>query len=268
MCNFDRRIGGSTPSSHSWIAPPPLVKDMLHEARIGLTKAVVTGPGSPVLFYGRCSMGEGLTMDEARDAALLITETGTWVGKLAYLATDPMTIQAGRRAIAQAISDHCVKERGPGCPCCESASPTTLPVWSPKKFPSEGCIWGWWFWFVNHHPIGPQKAKNVIDIRGTKGLNHLISPQPSPDCSLSLSTASLMLSRSDRSDGSRHPRRGRWHWEEGACMKINLPIFKDEECQRHSNLSELEVGFNGISTCRVQGSHPPTLCNKIFARLS
>ena len=44
-------------------------------------------------------------MEEASDAAFLLTGTGTWVGKLAYLATDPMIIQEGRRAIAQAISD-------------------------------------------------------------------------------------------------------------------------------------------------------------------
>ena len=28
------------------------------------------------------------------------------------------------------------------------------------------------------------------------------------------------------------------------------------------------MGFNGISMCRVQGSHPATLCNNILARLS
>ena len=50
-------------------------------------------------------MGEGLTADEARDAANLLTGAGTWVGKSAYLATDPVTIQEGKRAIAQAITD-------------------------------------------------------------------------------------------------------------------------------------------------------------------
>ena len=82
------------------------MENMLCVARTGLTKAVMTGPGRAVLFYGRCSMGEGLTADEARDAAFLLTGTGTWVGKSAYLTTDPMTIQEGRRAISQAIS-HC-----------------------------------------------------------------------------------------------------------------------------------------------------------------
>ena len=39
------------------------------------------------------------------------------VGKSAYLTTDPMTIQEGRRAIAQAILDNQVKVKGPGHPC-------------------------------------------------------------------------------------------------------------------------------------------------------
>ena len=83
----------------------PLVEDMWHNARTGLTKAVMTGPGRAVLFYGRCLMGEGLTTDKVRDAAFLLTGAGMWVGKLAHLTTDPMTIQEGKRAIAQAISD-------------------------------------------------------------------------------------------------------------------------------------------------------------------
>ena len=45
----------------------------------------------------------------------------------------------------------------------------------------------------------------------------------------SLSMASLISSRSDRSEGSQHPRRGRQHQDKGACMKINLPVFKDED---------------------------------------
>ena len=56
-------------------------------------------------------MGESLTADEARDATFLLTGDGTWVGKLAYLAADPMTIQVGKRAIAQAILDNRVKTR-------------------------------------------------------------------------------------------------------------------------------------------------------------
>ena len=55
--------------------------------------------------------------DEARDATFLLTGAGTWVGKLAYLTTDPMTIQESKRAIAEAVSDNRVKVREPGHPC-------------------------------------------------------------------------------------------------------------------------------------------------------
>ena len=79
-------------------------------------EAVVIGPGRAKFFYGRRSMGEGIKADEARDTAFLLTGAGTWVGKLAYLTTNPMTLQEGRRAIAHAVLDHRVKARGLGRP--------------------------------------------------------------------------------------------------------------------------------------------------------
>ena len=63
------------PPSHTWTVP--LVEDMLCYARTGLTKAVVTGPGRAVLFNGRCSLGEGLSPDESRDAAFMLTVVQT-----------------------------------------------------------------------------------------------------------------------------------------------------------------------------------------------
>ena len=56
-----KELGAVPPPSHSWMAP--LVEDMLYDVRIGLTEVVVTGPGRAVLFYGRHSMGEGLTTE-------------------------------------------------------------------------------------------------------------------------------------------------------------------------------------------------------------
>ena len=97
-------LGAVPLPSHSWTAP--LMIDMLHDARTRLIKAVVIGQVRAVLFYGRHSMGEGLTADKARDAAFLLIRAGMWVGKSAYLTTDHMTIQEGRRAIVQAITDH------------------------------------------------------------------------------------------------------------------------------------------------------------------
>ena len=225
---------GVVPSpSHSWMTP--LVEDMLHDIRTGLTKAVVIGPGRAVLFYGKCSMGEGLTADKARDAAFLLTRAGMWVGKLAYLATDPMIIQEGWWAIAQAITDHQVKVRGPGHPWIN------LPAQQPFRF--------------DHLRGSPLK-----DTSGDGGSNCQPSPCQAPrsqDCNRcqrdqrpplpqfpspsldhgfesdrsSLSMASSMLSRSDGSDGSWHSRWGRQHWEDGAHMKINFSVFKDEDAK-------------------------------------
>ena len=73
-------------------------------------------------------MGEGLKVDEARDAAFLLTGAGTWVGKLAYLTTNPMTIQEGRRAIAQAVLDNRVKARWTRMSPSKSAGPTAFQV--------------------------------------------------------------------------------------------------------------------------------------------
>ena len=104
---------------------------MLQEARSGLTEAVVIGPGRAILFYGRHSLGEGLKADEVRDAAFIITGTGTWVGKSAHLTANPMTIPEGKRAIAQAVSDNRVKTRGPGCPR------VNLPAQQPFQFNAQ-----------------------------------------------------------------------------------------------------------------------------------
>ena len=96
------------------------------DARTGLTKAMVTGPGRAVLFYGRQSLGEGLSLGESRDAAFMLTWVGTWVGKPAYRATDPLTILEGWWEITWAITKCQIKARGPGCPC--------VNPWTPQPF--------------------------------------------------------------------------------------------------------------------------------------
>ena len=135
-------LGTVPPISHSWMAP--LVEDMLWDVRTGLTKVVLIGPGRAFLFYGRHSLGGGLTTDKARNSTFLLTRADTWVGKLAFLTTDPMTIQEG---------SHCPHHNGLLCEgegartsTCESASPTTLQIWPFEWFPHKGYLWGWWFW--------------------------------------------------------------------------------------------------------------------------
>ena len=78
MCvTLTEELGAVPPPSHSWMTP--LVEDMLCELRTILTKVVVIGPGRAVFFYGRHSLGEGLTTDKARNSAFLLTGGGTWL---------------------------------------------------------------------------------------------------------------------------------------------------------------------------------------------
>ena len=165
-----KELGAVLPSSHSWMAP--LVEVMLCDVRTSLTEAVVTGPGRAVLFYGRHSQGEGLSTDEARDVAFLSTRADMWVGKPANLATDPMTIQEGQRAIAQAVMDHHIKARGPGCPCVNPSTqqpfrfdhPRGSPIKDTPRDVGSDC---------QPLPHQPLRAETTIDIGGTKGLHHL-----------------------------------------------------------------------------------------------
>ena len=205
------KLGDVPPPPHAWMVP--VVEDMLWEARAGLTEAVVIGPGRAILFYGRHSMGEGLKADEARDATFLLTGAQMWVGKLAYLTANSMTIPEGRRAIAQAVSDNRVKARGPGHPW------VNLPAQQPFKFntprtslPGDMSI---------HY--SSDNGQTSQQPSWGRGCNRRWRdqwpwspwfPSPSPDHGFesnrsSLSTASSMSSRLDRSDGSRHSRWGR-----------------------------------------------------------
>ena len=228
-----KELGAVAQPSHSWMAA--LVEDMLHNVRIGLTEVVVTGPGRAVLFYGRHSLGEGLTPDKARHATFLLTRVGAWVGKPAYLAADPMTIQEGQWAIAQAITDWCVKARGLGHPHVNLSAQQPFRFDQSRGSPikdTPGDV------VSNHKPLPcqPPRGQDCNRCWRDQRLPPPQLPSPSPDCGFksdrsSLSMALLMLSMSDRSEESWHSQCGRWHWEEGAHMKINLPVFKDEDAK-------------------------------------
>ena len=208
-------LGDVHPPPHAWTAP--VVEDMLWEARAGLTEAVVIGPGRATLFYGRRSMGEGLKADEARDAAFLLTGAGMWVGKLAYLTANPMAIQEGRRAIAQAILDNRVKVRGLGHPWVNQLAQQPFKFNTPRTSP-PGDV------FIHCGSYDKQPPQ-----RPSRGCGHSRRwrdqwpqspwfPSPSPDCGFesdrsSISTASLMSSQLDHSDRSRCSRWGRRHRE-------------------------------------------------------
>ena len=221
--------GAAPPPPHVWMAS--IVEDMLHNGRTGLTKDVVTGPCRASLFYGRWSLGEGLRLGEVRDAVFMLTGAGTWVGKLAYLATGHWTIQEGQWAIAQTITEYQIEVRGPGQP---RSHPSILQPFrfhhlgdSPWKEHSRDASF-------NHQPF-PCRSQRGQDHDQHQRDQRLIQPQsPSPDYGFesdrsSVSTASLVSSHSDRLEGSQCSWCGRWCRETGAHMEINLPIFKDED---------------------------------------
>ena len=109
--------------SHTWQVP--IVKDMALEGRTGLTEAIVTGPRWTVLFYGQQSLGEGLSLGEARDITFTLSGVIAWVGKQAQISAKPISLGEGRQLMAQAITEGHTEPRGPGYPC--SISPTLMP---------------------------------------------------------------------------------------------------------------------------------------------
>ena len=225
------KLGDVLPPPHAWTVL--VVEDMLRDIRPGLTEAIVIGPGKAILFYGRHYMGEGLMVDEARDAAILITSDGTWVVKPAYLTADPTMLPEGKRAITHALSDQRVKARGPGHPRVNlpaqqpfrfNTSRTPPPGDPPTQVEPEGSTPQRPFRDRGHHRRRREQTSRMPRI-----------PSLSPDRGFesnqsSMSVASLMSSQSDCSDRSGHSRHGRRHREE-TCMKINLPIFKDEDAK-------------------------------------
>ena len=152
--------------------------------------------------------------------------------------TSPLTPWQSKKvdkAIAQAIMDCQIKVRGPGFP---HVNP---PAQQPFKFdqlrgsPIKDASWDGG---SDHQPSPCQPPRGWDHNRCWRDQRPLSPQFPSPSLHhefksdrSSLSMASSMLSRSDRSDGSWHSQWGRQHWEDGAHMKINLPVFQDEDAK-------------------------------------
>ena len=54
---------------------------MLQDGISGLTEAVEMGPAWAILFYGRQSLGERLSLGKACDAMFSLSGAISWVGK-------------------------------------------------------------------------------------------------------------------------------------------------------------------------------------------
>ena len=230
--------GAASSPSHTWHVP--MVEDMLQDGKSGLTKAVVTGPARAVLFYGRWSQGEGLSLGKVRDAMFTLSGAIGWVGKSAHLNTHPLSLQEGHWVIALAITDWWVKARGPGCPHSHQVIPKTFRFCGRDESPQEERSHS-----TNEHikesGSGHQpshhRPQQVWD-HGPQQLDHwVVQPLAHPpsldhgfksDMSLA-SMASSVLSWSDRLEGSQCPHHGQHCRETRGNMKINLPVFKDED---------------------------------------
>ena len=158
--------GAAPPPPHTWTAP--MVEDMLCHGRTGLTEAIVMGPGRAVLFYGRQSLGEGLSLGEVRDTAFTPTGTYTWVGKPAYPAADPLTIQEGQLIITQSIIECQIEVRGPGWPQLHLINPATVQIplsrrWSQKDHPRMPVL------TINHYPTGCREVRITIVVERIRG---------------------------------------------------------------------------------------------------
>ena len=106
----------------------------------------------------------------------MLTGAGTWVGKPAYLAAYPFTIQEGQWEIAWAIARCQIKVRSPGHPCVNPLTPQPFRFdWrgdSPQKDTPRDAN-------SNHKlsPHQPLRVGTIIDIEETWGSYHL-----SPHC--------------------------------------------------------------------------------------
>ena len=69
--------------------------------------------------------------------AFTLTGDGTWVGKSAHLAADPLTIWEGWQVIAQAITECQIGARGPGCPHSHLTTPQPFRFYCGDESPQE-----------------------------------------------------------------------------------------------------------------------------------
>ena len=126
----------------------------------------------------------------------------------AYLATDPMTIQECQWAIALAISKCQIKARGPGHLHVNLSTPQPFRFDHPRDSPQKDSPG---YANSNHQSLPHQPLRGQDCNRHHRDQRQPLPwlPSPSPDCRFesdrsSLSMASLMLSMSDRSEGSWH----------------------------------------------------------------
>ena len=171
------------------------------------------GTGQAVLFYGRWSVGEGLSLGEAWDAMFTLSGAISWVGKQAKLNCNVLSLWEGQQLIALAITEWYIEARGPGHP--HSHLPALLsfrfcnqnwPPWEERLQSTYKCVeeprptcW------TSHHGWGqvPQCGWDHSQMQWDPWAALTLTPSPSLDCRFrndrsSVSTSSSVSSWSDR----------------------------------------------------------------------
>ena len=144
----------------------------------------------------------------------------------------------------QAITEWCADARGPGHPCTHPPAFLPLRFSEQNRNPPEGRLLSTDKCMKEHrctHQMSHQDLGWVLQWGQDHGqmrwyLQAALSPSSSPDCGFkgdrsSVSTCSSVSSRSDRSGSSRCTHCGQCCGEPGDHMKINLPVFKDEDAK-------------------------------------
>ena len=233
--------GGATPPlPHAWQAA--VVEDMLQDGKSGLTEAVVMGLCWAILFYGRQSLGEGLSLSDMWDTMFTLSGAISWVGKQAQLSANTLSLLEGQQLIAQAITKWCIEARGPG------HANSHLPALLPFRFCNQdGLLQEERLHRTNECMVEPRHAHQTSRHEQgwvpQCGKDHgqmqwdpwaALTQKPSLDCGFesdrsSMSTSSSVSSRFDRSGGSRCMHHGQCSREPGGYMKMNLQVFKDKD---------------------------------------
>ena len=206
-----------------------------------------------VLFYGRQSLGEGLSLGEAHNAMFMLSEGISQVCKQAQLNANALSLCKGWWVIVQAITEWHTEVRGPRHPCThlpafchlgfmimagpEEERPPSADKhiedprhthWTSQHDWGQVQQWGWdhsWMWWELWAALPPL-------------LSPLLSCRFKSNRS-SISISSSVSSRSNRSGGSRHSHHGWCHREPGAMWKST---YQSSKMRTQKIPSHIKVG--------------------------
>ena len=217
-------------------------KTCFETANLALQKQLWQAHGWVILFYGRQSLGEGLSLGEAWDSMFMLTGAINWVGKQAQLNAIAVSLWEGWQLITQAVTKWCIQVIITWTSLLMSAALPLFsfcnqdePPWEERLQSADECLEVLMHTHWKSHPEWGHRAQWGWDHGQQQWeLWAALTLTPSPDYRFesdrsSVSTFSSVSSRPNRSRGSRHQHHGQYCWEPRGHMKINLPIFKDED---------------------------------------